>query len=401
MLRKRFEYLEMLRAICALAVLVNHLYSKTLDLPQNPIFNMLFAFATEAVICFFVLSGCVIGLQNYAGIKSYVIARITRIAPVYYVALLFTVFAMILCGQAIDLAQLAGNILFLQDGHLTDPFVFNVPMWSLAYEMFYYFAFILILVKPSLIRLLFVASVFVGISLYFVKLPGGVLAWFQNIYGFFCCWLLGVFAVQYFRNGRFLSIETGVFLFVVGVCLSRAPLSTDYFDFARLFSFAVGSAALCSALLAAEQKFVPSTALDLREIRFGLGARLAVCGLSLAMLWRFSPSLIATKAVMTAAVVATALTPALAVQIGQLFLRPARGVLVYVGGLSFALYVIHYPIIYLFNNLSLGLSPIAKVCVAAVLAFASAHVLDYWFQPRIKSFVRNKLRRGIVSEVAG
>jgi peptidoglycan/LPS O-acetylase OafA/YrhL len=61
--KKTYANLEMLRAICALVVFANHLYMHTTGFPRIGALQMLTNFATEAVICFFVLSGCVIALQ--------------------------------------------------------------------------------------------------------------------------------------------------------------------------------------------------------------------------------------------------------------------------------------------------------------------------------------------------
>jgi peptidoglycan/LPS O-acetylase OafA/YrhL len=112
--QQRLIRLEMMRAVFSLTVFFNHLYSKTDGITQYPLINMLFSFATEAVMGFFVLSGCVISLQRYTGIKDYVGARIRRIAPIYYIALAFTVGVMIFAHQDVIPGQLFGNMIFLQ-----------------------------------------------------------------------------------------------------------------------------------------------------------------------------------------------------------------------------------------------------------------------------------------------
>jgi peptidoglycan/LPS O-acetylase OafA/YrhL len=56
--------------------------------------------------------------------------------------------------------------------------------------------------------------------------------------------------------------------------------------------------------------------------------------------------------------------------------------------LSYALYIIHYPIIALFNNLTVGLAPLDNLISAGLLSLGAAHVLDYWLQPQVKALFK-------------
>jgi len=382
----RFETLEIMRAVCAMTVFMNHLYAKTINLPQYPLLNMLFAFATEAVICFFVLSGCVIALQRYNTIQDYIIARIVRIAPIYYIALAVTVLCMIVCDQPINGKQIVANALFLQTmgGHLATPLAFNLPTWSLSYEAIYYALFVLVLIAPFCLWPLFIASVCSGISLYLFPGSSGALGFAQNIFSFFCFWLLGVIAVRGIRNFRYPSLETGTFLFLAGVCWSRIPLSSDYYDFSRLFGFAIGSGALCSALIAAEHNLGDSKR---REFDINGHQRAVVCVSVVMMLWILSHSLFMTKLLFGLIMVGAALVPTAPVILFSVLIRPAKSALIYIAGLSYALYVIHYPVIYLINSLLISLNPIARVVVAASISLSAAHWLEYRLQRHVKTFL--------------
>jgi peptidoglycan/LPS O-acetylase OafA/YrhL len=377
--QQRLIRLEMMRAVFSLTVFFNHLYSKTDGITQYPLINMLFSFATEAVMGFFVLSGCVISLQRYTGIKDYVGARIRRIAPIYYIALAFTVGVMIFAHQDVIPGQLFGNMIFLQtlQGHIIFPLAFNLPTWSLSYEAFYYIAFIFILLRPWLVWPLFIASGSVGFALRLGNATGFI-GWSQNIFAFFSCWLVGVIVVKKFKEGHVTSLQTGTFLFIVGVCLSRAPLSVDYFDFTRLFSFALGIGFLCSALLAIEKPRSNAINVQYSVFELNLYWRSAIATGALALLWGLSPSLLSTKSFLTVAVLMTAAVPTLPVWAAQNILWRLRAPLVYIGGLSYAL----------FNNLTVGLAPLDNLISAGLLSLGAAHVLDYWLQPQVKALFK-------------
>jgi peptidoglycan/LPS O-acetylase OafA/YrhL len=161
---KRLAGLEVVRAACALVVLWSHVYGETLGLPQDVVGVAISSFSLEAVSGFFVLSGCVISLQNYAGIGPYVRSRLVRILPIYYVLLAASTLAMVGCGVAFGSGRLIANATFLQSPFWDPifPMRFYVPSWTLAYEIYYYLAFVALLLVPRLLAPLLVASVAVG-----------------------------------------------------------------------------------------------------------------------------------------------------------------------------------------------------------------------------------------------
>jgi peptidoglycan/LPS O-acetylase OafA/YrhL len=64
--------------------------------------------------------------------------------------------------------------------------------------------------------------------------------------------------------------------------------------------------------------------------------------------------------------------------------RPIVPFMVYVGGLSYALYLVHYPLVQTFNILS-PLPAIVDVAIVAALSLGLAHLLDYKFQPWVRA----------------
>lgn len=106
-----------------------------------------------AVLLFFVISGFVIALavQRYDlstshDIKRYASNRAARILPLYWGSLAFSAAIAFYVGMndaSFSLRDLVGNVLFLQTssdskGSWFVPFALNGPYWSLSYEVFYY-----------------------------------------------------------------------------------------------------------------------------------------------------------------------------------------------------------------------------------------------------------------------
>ena len=54
-------------------------------------------YSVETVIGFFVLSGCVISLQDYSSTGGYYRARLLRIFPIYYAVFAISLMAMLAC----------------------------------------------------------------------------------------------------------------------------------------------------------------------------------------------------------------------------------------------------------------------------------------------------------------
>ncbi len=105
------------------------------------------------VMGFFVLSGFCIQLSvqsSYAkgcySVRGYLAARVTRIAPLFYIALLFAATVELLAHQlgtrppvwqnGINIPTFLGNVLFTQN--ITGWFGSYAPAWSITCEMAYY-----------------------------------------------------------------------------------------------------------------------------------------------------------------------------------------------------------------------------------------------------------------------
>lgn len=147
-------YLDLLRFIAALSVLLGHMDQDGLSMPWMP----LALFSHDAVVVFFVLSGFIIYYSTAARASTwqqYAVARLSRIYSVAFPAVLMCVGLALWLSQqpGLDTSRLSNytppslwhtfsSLLFLNESWLNDATVsLNNPYWSLCYEVWYYVLF--------------------------------------------------------------------------------------------------------------------------------------------------------------------------------------------------------------------------------------------------------------------
>ncbi|MBD2491106.1 acyltransferase [Aulosira sp. FACHB-615] len=159
--------LEGLRGYAAIAVALFHVFAfkNVLDPAYSP--NEYLGQLQPghaAVMLFFMLSGYVIGLTNtteFSGksVKNYLIRRAIRIIPIYWIVVIFS----FLCHPVDQFTTVIGNLFFLQQVFVPT-ITNNASLWSLTYEVGYYFLFLFIwFFKPKLITVL---SISLAISIF-------------------------------------------------------------------------------------------------------------------------------------------------------------------------------------------------------------------------------------------
>ena len=162
--RPRYNYVEGIRALACLTVVLNHAVAEAypvlyhVDIPPMLSFlNLWFAFGHHAVTAFIVVSGFCLGLPLAAGDFSKPVAfgqfmarRIARIVPPYYAAL---VISLLVCytmfkfpsGMHFDFSahprpsDIAAHVLLIQNVFGTGQI--NYSLWSIATELHIYMLF--------------------------------------------------------------------------------------------------------------------------------------------------------------------------------------------------------------------------------------------------------------------
>jgi len=158
-----------IRGLAAAYVVLFHTSSGHLGL-QRSIYGQPFRFGLEAVMVFFLLSGFVIEYSTNNGSliiwKKYLILRLRRIYPVFLLSLLLS-YAVSCVAQgrvlSFNWVQCIENLAMTQDlynkpGVWFLTFEGNGPLWSLSYEMAYYALYPLIMTQVRVKNQLFVAT---------------------------------------------------------------------------------------------------------------------------------------------------------------------------------------------------------------------------------------------------
>ncbi|WP_411846132.1 acyltransferase [Roseibacillus persicicus] len=272
MIKKKLIWFDFLRGISALLVCVSHIRNMIfleLSAVEDPnMLTKLFYFVTglghQSVIVFFVLSGYFVGgsvlkKKNNFSWGDYTFSRLSRLWVVLIPALLLTVSCDLITLQitpdiingginkswhsgpsfsdpwVVNIKVFAANIFFLQS-ILFPVFGTNGPLWSLAYEFWFYALFPLILSVFGIIAskglckkcLLFLILAFILLMLPKLAISG------------FIVWLLGVLVCSFpIKKWKLKSLALTVFLvlFSSGICLSKVFLKNDIIsDLALAFS---------------------------------------------------------------------------------------------------------------------------------------------------------------------
>ena len=342
-MKHRLLKLEALRGFAALYVLLHHVSSSYLGLKSSFI-GFPFRFGQEAVLVFFLLSGFVIHYSFHfsprQGFVDYLIKRTRRIYPIFIIALFLSLLAAFLGADLLIWGDLLhsflGNMLMLQDhpGRPSPwflPFCGNDPLWSLAYEWWFYMLYFpLVKYCPSgWQRFLVFSLAGIGIAFdsFFPNPPCHYLALLP-------VWWFGVeMAKEFLASGRITLYGQRTYL-----SLLLVPL-IFYLAVTLNWHFSGKPLALIAYPL-----------VDLRYFVSTLGL------FFMALFWRrldFSGH--------------------------RIFSRP----LIFIGTFSYALYVFHYPLIFRLRLFGDNHLFYLDLFLRLLLAFALSFFVERYFQPWI------------------
>jgi peptidoglycan/LPS O-acetylase OafA/YrhL len=206
--------LDYIRGFAAAYVILHH-FLPQLEFIPTLISKGFFAFGQEAVMLFFILSGFVIyvSVHNKPNLtfQDYFIKRFRRIYFPFLVAIVLSIAVYAFNGNLekyFSVTNLLGNLFMLQDlselkpGIMVAPFLGNHPFWSLAYEWWFYMLFFPIYKYLFKIpyRIYYIAVIsLLSYSIYIV-FPNQI----ALLLSYFITWWCGVEAGEiYLRTKRF------------------------------------------------------------------------------------------------------------------------------------------------------------------------------------------------------
>lgn len=171
MIKQKFNSIQYLRALASLMVVHCHFYEIVLD-------DFHSWWGGMGVDLFFVISGFVLYLstRHSPSPKQYLINRVSRVVPTYWVMTIFLAFILVLSPGVFKSAQFTIPHFLLSlaffphwaPNSTTSIFPIYAIGWTLMYEWFFYLSFMLFLAvkKNLLLKLfLFLASFVVGANL--------------------------------------------------------------------------------------------------------------------------------------------------------------------------------------------------------------------------------------------
>jgi len=178
---QKLNLLQVFRGLAAVMVILAHcdlIFNQNF---QKDFFFKIFNFGGSGVDFFFVLSGFIIlyihksDIGNTSKLKSFLIKRVTRIYPIYWVVLTLKLSASLFFAYDADTSQrniieiFKAYMLFPQSREILSSSFLGVS-WTLSYEVFFYIIFCLLIgFKPKLsfpivfIWLLLTFTHFIGI----------------------------------------------------------------------------------------------------------------------------------------------------------------------------------------------------------------------------------------------
>jgi peptidoglycan/LPS O-acetylase OafA/YrhL len=241
--KERLYWLDWIRFLAALLVVVGHCrgtnwveWGSLVPSSRSPLVFVGFAIGRvgyEAVVVFFVLSGFLVGGKTAERIwthsfrlRAYAIDRVARIYVPLIPALGLTALAAVVSRQDLQIGQLAVSMVGLQEVVTASPHV-NPPLWSLAYEIWFYFGAGACgyLIRTRSQRRVPIFFVLLGCMALFTRLDPT----------FLFCWLTGALAYSVKFQARRVAVFSGVVVVLLGTAASQLSTMRDQFSmFPRL-----------------------------------------------------------------------------------------------------------------------------------------------------------------------
>lgn len=207
--REQFEGMDLLRSIASVMIVVFHAHSIATGNIQDPSKSFIHAplWWYSCIELFFVMSGFLMVHMSYSlygrrgGVKEFVLRRLVRTPPLYYVftTLIFLVFLLMpsLRDGPVDLQRYISSIFFFPSAH---PPIIAIG-WTLNYEVFFYVITALSILFCYPVGPVIAASLLIllsAIGIVFEGLPAPFSLWTDPLLFNFCAGI-GV-ALLYYRN---------------------------------------------------------------------------------------------------------------------------------------------------------------------------------------------------------
>ena len=377
--------IEALRGFAALCVVLDHVIIWSDKL--NPSFDFReeivpYAFPGHLmVLVFFMLSGYVIGLTNKTtvtfDVKQYIKKRLVRLYPIY----LFAVCLTVILFSITEWKSIIGNVFFLQN-IIVRCFDQNTPLWSLNHEVIYYaLAIPLLYGRFSVWVYAIVIGIALTISLFWFPVPLVIEGYLVG----FLFWLSGFWLS---RSNTDILVDESKFASVFVLLLGCSYLNSATVALSKL-PFLHGENVLLDVVINVEDfglycvclyAMLVFTGKFHKQSKWIFYATVLFSLSHLAVLLK-SGSFFNNHVFMLPAIFVIFAILLYFIPLPNFSLNP----FVWIGKISYAMYVIHAPILFAFGYITFFsgnlLTYLVRLVLLFVIIFGVAYLLELKLQP--------------------
>lgn len=387
----KYKYLEYLRALAAMAVFINHIVSKIPYLKEHKsvLLQSIAAWGTEGVIIFFLLSGVVINHTS----KKYSQSRVTflkkraiRIMPIYYTCFFLAISVDFVTNYQLNtISNYIGSLLFVAtfQGLLTSPIATFGVIWSLSFEAFFYVTFALTIGKnqTKLLQYWIAVAILSGV-LYYVTIKSTFISYLVLMFAYSLIWLCGYFIYEY-KDRINTNFVTAVFGFSMIPLINRLQISPVYYDIVTY----VITALVCVPIFILALKN-GQISHDKSYINLNFWHYLPVYLLAAFLSLTYSKSLLISRIVYLSFPLFSLFLNNNKVEVFlKQIIKRCEKVMLFLASISYALYLVHVPVILLFVRL-MPSSLWLNIFLILVTCFLVSYFLEHIFQKKVNKYFK-------------
>jgi peptidoglycan/LPS O-acetylase OafA/YrhL len=268
--KKIINSIQFLRGFAALAVVIHHTggYVKRYYEP-TVLFGDKFSIGFAGVDLFFVISGFIIHftsknyIDNPLKLKEYLQKRFVRVYPIYWIITIILFLSSWLIVQVLkknifSIGYPHTLLAYIQTFTLFPlHFAINPVTWTLSYEVFFYLCFALLIISK---RLWIIPALILLVSFYniFINVPEIIevkLSYFNFIFsGYNFEFMLGFLIFQFYEKVKLSDIISLILLIIsIAIIVLFGYEIGDYDSYKRVLAFGIPSGLILLALLNLEQ----------------------------------------------------------------------------------------------------------------------------------------------------